>query len=485
MKLECSFSTEASLTLITHTPAVPKPPVLIGRDKPIGHSEVRKRTVGIRKKRTRNEEEYRTSRTSGFSLDPQEEYKRVLIRVMIIATLRFLCILSVASLVLGEKLRGGDVALRAGEKSDNHDYAIGTPPTYVDSKWVANALQVAGLQLRSNGTDILEMEPGGKGIPGGEDKFVNKFKSDLKQMGKLNELKSRAAALDPAMPWMVLALYHRGMLGSGHSDWAKMMNESTAIPANIQERFAQLQIEGMRPSSRVIDAGCGWGRFARLLIPFVDKGNYFGLELDRFELRAFIQLELGIEGRSLEERAPTMIQSGLFEFKKLLANGRQQPNIPADFVIFSSVLKVNMPMRLRLLALCNAAGSLGQGGKVVIFNDCESHKHTGSIAKVVTGFQPLSNMVNNSCFLVRDSTPAPSCERFDGNNVAKEISAVYALGPHHHPKTISESSKFQVKPVGTAKAPNERARIEVGTPVPKPNQGHSTLLRPKPSKSRR
>ncbi len=118
--------------------------------------------------------------------------------------------------------------------------------------------------------------------------MINRFKSDLEQLGKLNKYRSRAAALDPVMPWMVLALYHRGMLQKVRLDRAKIMHESMKILSKLHSRFT-LQNKG-------IVAGCGWGRFANLLIPFLNKGNYFGLDVHHFELRALIQLEIGVEG---------------------------------------------------------------------------------------------------------------------------------------------------------------------------------------------
>jgi hypothetical protein len=79
--------------------------------------------------------------------------------------------------------------------------------------------------------------------------------------------------------------------------------------------------------------------------------------------------------------------------------------------VFSTVLKENMPSRLRQLALSNAAESLGQGGKIVIFNDC-GHDNT-NIAENVPGFEPLSKVMGDHCVLVRDGNPAPHCKGFN------------------------------------------------------------------------
>ena len=317
------------------------------------------------------------------------------------------------------------MALRPGDKADYHDYSAGEVVAYVNSTWVVNALRIAGLEDPLNETDIVNMRPGKTGIPGGKKSTLDKFESDLERMGKLDELKSRALALDPVMPWMALALYHRGMLGSAHKNWATDMSESKSIPENIQERFVQLQLEGMRPSNVVIDAGCGWGRFAHLLIPFLNNGHYFGLEFDRFELRAFIQLEIGVEGEALEAKSPTFIQSGVFDFDQLLSGASRQQRLRADIIIFSSVLKSTMNMGLKLLALCHAAGALVEGGKVVIFNDCDKRQMTSEIAQVVTGFHPMSVTAKEpeTCVIMRDRSPRPSCKRFEDPKASKAAQA--------------------------------------------------------------
>ena len=148
-----------------------------------------------------------------------------------------------------------------------------------------------------------------------------------------------------------------------------------------------------------------------------------GLDVDKFELRAFIQFELGIEGARLvkkkqkQKQQPIILHSNNFNFRALLqrlAARTGQPTAFADLVVFSSVLKDTMPSHLRELALCHAAGALRpSGGRVVIFNDCDHAYQAGSPSKGParrTGaFGPLTNAPGNSCFLERNAAPAPAC----------------------------------------------------------------------------
>ena len=51
----------------------------------------------------------------------------------------------------------------------------------------------------------------------------------------------------------------------------------------IGDRFKNLLIEFARlnPSSDVLDVGCGTGRLAKSLVPYLDSGSYTGIDVNR------------------------------------------------------------------------------------------------------------------------------------------------------------------------------------------------------------
>ena len=54
------------------------------------------------------------------------------------------------------------------------------------------------------------------------------------------------------------------------------------------------------------------------LIEYLQPDRYFGPELDAFELRAFIQLELGLEHKALAlTKRPVLLQSAMFRFDQM------------------------------------------------------------------------------------------------------------------------------------------------------------------------
>lgn len=71
----------------------------------------------------------------------------------------------------------------------------------------------------------------------------------------------------------------------------------------LQLKF--MQDRGMTPQSRLLDLGCGTGRFARHAVPFLGHGNYTGLDISP-EALAYAQGLARREGWA--EKAPTFIR---------------------------------------------------------------------------------------------------------------------------------------------------------------------------------
>jgi SAM-dependent methyltransferase len=58
-------------------------------------------------------------------------------------------------------------------------------------------------------------------------------------------------------------------------------------------QFALLVVLGMRGHHRVLDFGCGSLRAGRLLIPYLDRGNYHGLEPNLWLIEDAIERQVG------------------------------------------------------------------------------------------------------------------------------------------------------------------------------------------------
>lgn len=65
---------------------------------------------------------------------------------------------------------------------------------------------------------------------------------------------------------------------------------------------------GLRAEDHVLDFGCGSGRTGIHLIPYLDPGNYVGVDPDASRIRAFKQYEVLLHG--LAPRNPTILATG-------------------------------------------------------------------------------------------------------------------------------------------------------------------------------
>jgi cyclopropane fatty-acyl-phospholipid synthase-like methyltransferase len=82
--------------------------------------------------------------------------------------------------------------------------------------------------------------------------------------------------------------------------------------------FNLLTSIGLRQHHRVLDIGCGSLRIGRLLIPYLNPGNYFGVEPNRWLVDAGIEKEIGHDLARI--KSPSFsFRASLEEFKKPLA----------------------------------------------------------------------------------------------------------------------------------------------------------------------
>lgn len=90
---------------------------------------------------------------------------------------------------------------------------------------------------------------------------------------------------------------------------------------------------GLRQHHRLLDIGCGSLRVGRLLIPYLNTGNYFGLEPNRWLIEDGLRYELGTELIAI--RKPTFIYDTDLE--------SLAPEILFDFVIAQSIFSHTAP----------------------------------------------------------------------------------------------------------------------------------------------
>jgi SAM-dependent methyltransferase len=132
---------------------------------------------------------------------------------------------------------------------------------------------------------------------GGDAPHWSKFKRisrrDFKRLSATKPLKQGKVAPWPktTLPLVVLAERHHCVYGG---PW-------------ILGRYAfeHLLNLGLLPSHKVLDVGCGVGRFGIHMVRFLDTGNYCGIDSHRESLRVFSEYELVLHG--LSDKAPQFL----------------------------------------------------------------------------------------------------------------------------------------------------------------------------------
>ncbi len=92
-------------------------------------------------------------------------------------------------------------------------------------------------------------------------------------------------------------------------------------------QFNLLTTFGLRDYHKLLDIGCGSLRSGKILIPYLRKGNYYGVEPNKWLIDDGIKYELGEEIISL--KSPSFSYSSAFEFQTF--------NEQFDFLIAQSI----------------------------------------------------------------------------------------------------------------------------------------------------
>jgi SAM-dependent methyltransferase len=91
--------------------------------------------------------------------------------------------------------------------------------------------------------------------------------------------------------------------------------------------FNLLTCLGLRQQHRVLDIGCGSLRVGRLLIPYLNPGNYVGVEPNRWLVRDGIRNEVG--------RDQVRIKRPMFSYRPSLEDFRQ--HLALDYAVAQSI----------------------------------------------------------------------------------------------------------------------------------------------------
>lgn len=120
-------------------------------------------------------------------------------------------------------------------------------------------------------------------------------------------------------------------------------------------QFRLLTALGLRERHRLLDLGCGGLRAGRLLIPYLDRGHYCGIEPNTWLVEDAIAAEIGQE--TIERKAPRFSDSASFEAGSF--------GEAFDFIVAQSVFSHAGP-DLLAQALPKLRAALAPGGLMLL-----------------------------------------------------------------------------------------------------------------------
>ena len=144
--------------------------------------------------------------------------------------------------------------------------------------------------------------------------------------------------------------------------------------------FNLLTTLGLRQHHSLLDVGCGSLRIGRLLIPYLNRGKYFGVEPNNWLVEAGIEQELGKD--VVQIKRPTFFFSASPETVA-------QAKVSFDFALAQSIFS-HCGLDLIRGWLSAVSRSLAQGGALVatFLPDQKDSKQTGWVYPECVNYQP-------------------------------------------------------------------------------------------------
>ena len=144
--------------------------------------------------------------------------------------------------------------------------------------------------------------------------------------------------------------------------------------------FNLLTTLGLRQHHSLLDVGCGSLRIGRLLIPYLNRGKYFGLEPNNWLVEAGIEQELGKD--VMQIKRPTFFFSASPETVV-------QSKVSFDFALAQSIFS-HCGLDLIRGWLSAVSRSLTQSGALVatFLPDQKDSKQTGWVYPECVNYQP-------------------------------------------------------------------------------------------------
>lgn len=153
----------------------------------------------------------------------------------------------------------------------------------------------------------------------------------------------------------------------GDRHWRYFVGPGDRWDTQAALQFVTLVRFGLRETAKVCDVGCGSLRAGRLLIPYLARGNYYGIEPERWLLEDGLKLHVG--GDLVALRAPRFI-TGQRGFP-LATFGTE-----FDYVLAQSVL-THTPPRMAREFIKAAAETLAPGGRILATYQAGAENHAG------------------------------------------------------------------------------------------------------------
>lgn len=146
--------------------------------------------------------------------------------------------------------------------------------------------------------------------------------------------------------------------------------------------FNLLTTLGLRQQHSLLDVGCGSLRIGRLLIPYLNKGKYFGIEPNEWLVQEGIKREIG--------ETLVQIKDPTFLFSDSLAT-LSRPNVSFDFALAQSIFS-HCGLELIAQWLANISKSLAETGALVatFLPGEQDSSRTGWIYPDCVSFQPAT-----------------------------------------------------------------------------------------------